>query len=117
MRRGRLALAGLVFIVLAVPAAAAAGVKLRGTDATAYPTMRASVVSPAGARVPPTISENGTPVAGLQAQNLGRAKAIALVVDRSQSMRGKPLVNASAGARAFVGAKQAADEFSVVAFG
>src|SRR6266540_3406422 len=32
-------------------------------------------------------------------------------------MRGKPLVNASAGARAFVGAKQAADEFSVVAFG
>jgi len=117
VRRGRLALAGLVFIVLAVPAAAAAGVKLRGTDATAYPTMRASVVSPAGARVPPTISENGTPVAGLQAQNLGRAKAIALVVDRSQSMRGKPLVNASAGARAFVGAKQAADEFSVVAFG
>jgi tight adherence protein B len=61
--------------------------------------------------------ENGTPVAGFEAQNLGSVKAIATLIDRSQSMRGKPLADASAGARAFVAAKQAADELSVIAFG
>ena len=37
MRRFRLAAAGLAFILLALPAAAAAGVQLRGIDASAYP--------------------------------------------------------------------------------
>jgi hypothetical protein len=40
MSRFRLAVAGLAFIILAVPAAAAAAVQLRGVDATAYPTTR-----------------------------------------------------------------------------
>ena len=40
----RLAAAGLALTVLAFPAAAAAAVQLRGVDATAYPTVRASVV-------------------------------------------------------------------------
>jgi tight adherence protein B len=117
VKHRRLAVAGLLSLVLALPSAAAAGIKLRGVDATAYPTIRASVVSPAGARVAPAITENGTAVAGLQLQNLGSAKAIALVVDRSQSMRGTPLHNASNAARAFVAAKNGADEIAVVAFG
>jgi tight adherence protein B len=116
VRQVRLAAAGLA-IVLAVPAAAAAGVQLRGVDASSYPTVHASVVSSTGTRIAPAISENGRPVAGLLARNLGAAKAIALLVDRSQSMRGAPLADASAGARAFVGAKQPADEVSVIAFG
>ena len=65
----------------------------------------------------PAVSENGSPVAGLQLQNLGLAKAIVLAVDRSQSMRGAPLANAGEAARSFVAAKQGADEVSVVAFG
>ena len=117
MNRSRLAAAGLALIFLALPAAAAAGVELRGVDASAYPSIRASVVLPAGASGLPIVTENGHGVAGLQLQNLGRAKAIPLLIDRSQSMRGKPLSDAITGARAFVAAKGAADELSVYAFG
>ena len=117
MSRIRLAAAGLALTFLALPAAAAAGVQLRGVDASAYPNIRGSVVLPVGTSGVPIMTENGHGVVGLQLQNLGRAKAMTLVIDRSQSMRGKPLADASTGARAFVAAKQAADEVSVLAFG
>ncbi len=116
MSRFRLAVVGLALILLAVPAAAGAAVQLRGVDATSYPTIRASIYTPTGSGRP-ALWENGTPVAGFQAQNLGSVKAIATLIDRSQSMRGKPLADAAAGARAFVAAKQPADELSVIAFG
>ena len=116
MSRIRLAAAGLAFIFLALPAAAGAAVQLRGIDATAYPTIRASIYSPTGSGRP-ALWENGSPVAGFEAQNLGRIKAMALLIDRSQSMRGKPLADAANGARAFIAAKQPNDELSVIAFG
>ena len=117
MRASRLLLAAIALIALILPAATGAAVQLRGVETSAYPTIRGSVVSTAGAKILPVLSENGSPVAGLQLQNLGRAKAIVLAVDRSQSMHGAPLANASEAARSFVAAKQAADEVSVVAFG
>ena len=117
MRRVRLILAGLAITVLALPAAAAADVKLSGIDGSAYPTMRASVISSSGASVIPTVLENGLPVAGLEALNLGRVKAIAAVVDTSQSMRGAPLAAASKAARGFAQAKAREDELAVIAFG
>jgi tight adherence protein B len=104
-------------VALVLPAATGAAVQLRGVETSSYPTIRASVVSAAGARVAPVISENGSAVAGLQLQNLGRAKAIVLAIDRSQSMRGRPLADASLAARSFVGAKHAADEVAIVSFG
>ncbi len=82
MSRLRLAVAGLAFILLAVPAAAGAAIQLRGVDAAAYPTIRASVYTPTGGGRP-ALWENGTPVAGFQAQNLGSIKAIATLIDRS----------------------------------
>jgi len=115
--RIRLAAAGLALTFLALPAAAAAAVQVGRVDASAYPTMRASVVSTAGASIAPAISENNQPVAGLQEQNLGRVKAIATLIDRSQSMRGKPIADAIAAARSFVGAKNGADQLAVIAFG
>ena len=117
MRQLRLAAAGLALTLLALPAAAAAAVQLGRVDASAYPTLRTSVVSPAGASVAPAISENGSPVAGLQETNLGRTKAIATLIDRSQSMRGKPLADAIVAARSFVQAKNASDQVAVIAFG
>ena len=117
MRASRLLLAAIALIALILPAATGAAVQLRGVETSAYPKIRGSVVSTAGAKILPVLSENGSPVAGLQLQNLGRAKAIVLAVDRSQSMHGAPLANASEAARSFVAAKQAADEVSVVAFG
>jgi hypothetical protein len=34
----------------------------------------------------PKVTENGRPVSGLHAENLGRAKSVVLAVDRSRSM-------------------------------
>jgi tight adherence protein B len=116
MNRLRLAVAGFAFILLALPAAAGAGIQLRGVDATAYPTIRASVFNPSGSGLP-ALWEDGRPVAGFEAQNLGSVIATALVIDRSQSMRGAPLADAAAGARGFVAAKKANDELAVLAFG
>lgn len=117
MKKLRLAAAGIAFTLLALPAAAAAAVQVSHVDATAYPTMRVSVVSPAGASVTPAVTENGQPVAGLLEQNLGQIKAISTLIDRSQSMRGKPLADAIAAARTFVGKKNASDQLAVIAFG
>jgi tight adherence protein B len=117
MRKLRLAAAGLALTLLTLPTAAAAAVQLGRVDASAYPTLRASVVSSAGARVAPTVTENGQPVAGLQEQNLGRMKAMAALIDRSQSMHGKPLLDAIAAARSFVRAKNPADQLAVITFG
>ena len=115
--RKPLVLAVIAAALLALPATAAAGVTLKGIDASAYPTIRASVVSPAGARVRPALRENGRPVVGLTAQNLGCSKAVVLGVDRSRSMHGRPLAEAAAAARSFVRTKCAGDAISVVAFG
>ena len=117
MTKLRLAAAGFALTLLALPAAAAAAVQVGHVDATAYPTIRVPIVSPAGASVPPTITENGQPVAGLQEQNLGKIKAITTVIDRSQSMHGKPLADAIAAARTFVGKKNGSDQLAVIAFG
>jgi tight adherence protein B len=117
MRRGRLLILSIALVALVLPAATGAAVQLRGVETSSYPTIRASVISSAGAKFVPVISENGSAVAGLQLQNLGRAKAIVLAVDRSQSMRGAPLANAALAARSFVAAKTGADEVAIVAFG
>ena len=79
--RGKL-LPGLAFAALVVPASASAGVRLTGIDATHFPTIRATAVSTAGPSARPSLTENGTPVAGYEAQNLGAVKAIELLIDR-----------------------------------
>jgi tight adherence protein B len=112
-----LVVAALGAAVLALPATAAAGIRLQSVDANAYPTVRATVVSSAGANVKPALRENDQPVADLSAQNLGCSKAVVLGVDRSRSMQGSPLAEAAAAARSFVRAKCAGDAVSVVAFG
>jgi tight adherence protein B len=117
VRKLRLAAAGLALTLLALPAAAAAAVQLGRVDTSAYPTIRGSIVSPAGSSVMPTITENGLPVSGLEEQNLGDIKAMSMLIDRSQSMRGKPLVDAIAAARSFARAKNSSDQLAVIAFG
>jgi tight adherence protein B len=105
----------LAAFVLA-PAAWASPVRIVGVDTGGYPDMRVTVVAPAGGPTP-YVRENGLPVTGLQALNLGRAKSIVLCVDHSQSMTGASLRNAMAGARAFVRAKAPADRIEVIEFG
>lgn len=97
--------------------AAAAGSKFTSVDTSGYPTVRATVVTPKPVGRAPALTENGTPVVGYRAVNLGREKSVVLVVDRSQSMLGRAIVDASAAARAFVASKPARDRVAVVSVG
>lgn len=111
-------LAVIVALAAAVAAApAAAAVKLSGVDASRHPTVQLSVVTDRPSKAPPVVRENGRSVAGLQAQNLGRAKSVGLLIDHSRSMEGQPLVDAVAAARAFVARKSNADRLAVFMFG
>ena len=102
---------------LLVPTAATASVRLRGIDPSGYPTVRATLVAPVASDQAPTLTENGKPVVDLNAQNLASAKSLVVALDRSQSMAGKKLDDATAAARAFVAAKAGSDRIAVVVFG
>jgi tight adherence protein B len=106
-------LVAVVLVALAAAAPAAAGVRIGGVDVSGYPEVRLTVVAP----VQPRIVEDGAPVVGAQAANLGRAKSVVLAVDRSQSMRGESLRNATAAARTFVQAKRPGDRIEIIGFG
>ena len=101
--------------LLVVPSAAAA-TEIRGVDSTDYPTVRFTVTTAQPSPSAPLVTEGGAPVAGLEAENLGRAKSVVLAVDRSFSMHGKPLADAVAAAQAFVAAKPGADRIAVATF-
>ena len=118
MRRGlAVGVAALVALVaLAAASSASTGVQIAGVDTSGYPEVSLTVVGPpGGAR--PRLAENGRAVLGLQAVSLAARKRVVLAVDRSQSMRGSSLADATAAARAFVALKNPADDVQVVAFG
>jgi tight adherence protein B len=116
MKKLRLAAAGLALTVLVLPAVAAATVQVRGVDASAYPTIRAAVVTSDVSKTAPIITENGQPIVGFAATNLAHGKSVVLAIDRSQSMKGKPLAEAVAAARAFVRARPQGDRIAVTSF-
>jgi len=111
-----LALATLVALALCPAVFAGGSVRIAGVDVGTYPDVAVTVVAPLRSRQP-TLKENGTPVDVLSAVDLGRAKNVVLAVDASQSMRGRAIADAIAGARAFVAAKNPADRIEVLAFG
>ncbi len=113
----RLLLALLAVAALVPAGASAATARFGGVDTGAYPSLRVLLVTPRPTGRAPGLTENGVPVAGLEAANLGRAKSVVLAVDRSQSMRGQALTDASRAARAFVRAKPRSDRIAVVAVG
>jgi len=113
----RIGVAGLAFVAVAVPPAASASVRVTGIDTSQFPTLRGTVVSSAGPGVRPALTEDGTPVEGLQAFNLASCKSVVLAIDRSYSMHGKSFNDAIAAARGFVARKPGCDRIAVVAFG
>ncbi|MEX2210234.1 MAG: type II secretion system F family protein [Gaiellaceae bacterium] len=112
MIQWRIGLVALAALAVAAPAAAAG--RVVDVDLSGYPELRVTVVSP-GAR--PVLEENGVPLAGVRATSLARAKSVVLAVDRSGSMAGTALADATAAARAFVAATSGADRIQVIAFG
>jgi tight adherence protein B len=111
----RVVLALLAALVL-VPAAFAAG-DVKDVDSSGFPRMRVTVVAPSTSSTPPSLTQNGDAVAGLSATNVGASKSVVIAIDRSQSMSGPALAEATAAARAFIAAKPPADRVSVLAFG
>jgi tight adherence protein B len=112
----RRAVLALLAALIIVPAALAAG-EIKAVDTGGFPRIQATVVAPSTTTQAPGLTENGKPVAGLTATNLGASKSVVIAIDRSQSMAGEALAQATAAARAFVGAKPPADRVSVLAFG
>jgi len=113
-RRGKRRLVpAIALAALVLAPQASAGVRISGVDTSGYPEVRVTVVS----STQPQLRENGRPVTGIQATNLGEAKSVVLAVDRSQSMAGRSLHDATDAARAFVAAKGPGDRVEVIAFG
>ncbi len=115
MRRGALLL--VVAASLLVPGAAGAALRIAGVDASSYPRIGVTVVTSKPTSTPPSVLENGKPVEGASAENVGQRASIALLIDRSQSMRGKSLQNAIAAAQQFILTKPGGDTVSVIGFG
>ena len=101
---------------LGAPVVAGAGVEIRSVDAGAYPRAQATVVTSKPSKEAPQLTEGGKPAAGVLAKNLGESRSICLAVDHSRSMRGVPLTEAAAAARAFVAAKLPTDRICVTSF-
>jgi hypothetical protein len=68
-----------------LPAATGAAVQLRGVDTTAYPIIHATVVSSAGAKVVPALSENGAAVAEFK---LAAGETAAFVLENAAESHG-----------------------------
>ena len=113
----RLCLTLLAVAAFAPGAGNAADARFGGVDTGAYPSLRVLLVTPEPTRLAPRLTENGVRVSGLEAANLGSAKSVVLAVDRSQSMRGQAMADASRAARAFVRRKPRSDRIAVVAVG
>ena len=112
----RLLFGAAIFTALALAGPVGAAVHISAVDTSAYPEVRVTVVGPAGS-ARPVLRENGAAVTGLEATNLGSAKSVVLAVDRSQSMAGTSLADATGAASAFVAAKDLSDRVEIVAFG
>jgi tight adherence protein B len=119
--RGRVAALGCAaacaLTVLAASAAAAPGVRIAGTETGGYPHLIVNAITSTPHSRPPALRENGRPVSGFQAANLGAAKSVVVAIDNSRSMAGSSLGNAAAAARTFIRAKGARDRISVISFG
>jgi tight adherence protein B len=112
----RIAFAVLV-AALVLPAAALGAGEIKHATATNFPHVELTFVAPSPSQTPPKLRENGRPVAGLEATNLGSSKSVVVCIDRSHSMAGQALADAASGAQAFVRAKSPSDRISICSFG
>ena len=112
----RVVLAALV-AAFVLPAAALGAGEVKHASAARFPHVELTVIAPSSSQTPPTLLENGRPVAGLEAKNLASSKSVVVCIDRSRSMIGGPLADAAGAAREFVGAKAPTDRVAICAFG
>ena len=118
MSLSRGALGGLfvALVVLATAGTAAGSVRINKVDLAGYPTVRVVVFTSKDTAAPPALFENGKPAPYADASR-DQAKSVVLAVDRSHSMSGGVLANATAAARRFVAAKPLPDRVALFSFG
>ena len=97
----RAALIAVAVTAATFVASAQAETRLTNVDATRHPTLQFNVVTDTPSKAKPRVRENGRTVFGLQLTNLGRGKSVALLIDRSRSMKNGALEHAGSAARAF----------------
>jgi hypothetical protein len=111
--------AGVAAILVAASAAGSATAVPASTsifvDTAAWPTIAISVVLPGTSTARPVLFENGFHVRIAGASNVGRADAVAVAVDHSQSMRGAALHTAIGVAKALVSDRTRGDRMGVFA--
>jgi von Willebrand factor type A domain len=111
--------AGVAAILVAATAAGSATAVPVSTsifvDTAAWPTIAISVVLPGTSTARPVLFENGFHVRIVGASNVGRADAVAVAVDHSQSMRGAALRTAVGVAKALVSDRKRGDRMGVFA--
>jgi tight adherence protein B len=115
MRKLVLALTTAAAVALPATAAAADSAQVRRVDFAGFPLVRVTAVTPAGNR--PVLLENGRRAGFMNARDLGSANALVLAVDNSDSMSGRPLVEAKTAAARFLAARRAEGSTGLVAFG
>jgi tight adherence protein B len=113
MRKGILGALAVLVLLVAPAAALAAQLKVDTSD---YPLVRATFVGSGDSSLAPRLTESGARIDDVVATNLGDGKSVVLAVDRSQSMKGKPLDDAVAAARQFLGSKPPNDRIAVATF-
>jgi tight adherence protein B len=114
------ALLGAAALLATTAAPAAADVTIRGVDTSRLPLVRVTATVggvEAGHEPAFTVAENGVPVGRLTIGSPSSSLAIAIAIDTSQSMRGRPLADALGAAQAFLGRLRPADRIAVVGFG
>jgi tight adherence protein B len=104
-------------MMLWLAAGAHAGVNVRSVNTNAYPSVSMSVVTSSSSSGHLRVTENGVPVQGLEAVNLGRSTTVLLAIDRSRSMAGRSIKDATSAADRFVTTKPRGDAIGVLAFG
>ncbi len=119
----RASIAAFVLLALSATLAGAATkpIHITNVDTSRSPLIAISVQAPAslGAKGTPAfvVSQNGSPVSGVNVSDPNTGANIGLAIDTSRSMRGKPLDQALAAARTFTVAKSSRDQFTVLSFG
>jgi VWFA-related protein len=118
-----LAIAGAALAALLTPAlgvGAASAPKLSESQESGFPDKVYTLQLPQKTTLKPgalSVTENGDPVIGLGVEAPGAANAAILLIDASNSMKGKPIAGAMTAARAFMAQRARDLPVAVMAFG
>jgi tight adherence protein B len=118
----RLGLAGLAAAALVGAASAATPLRIVEAGGSVYPQQSYILTLPYAKSLSASevhVSENGMPVSGLSVAHQGTVNSqsvVVLLIDESLTMKGKPIANALAAARAFAQRANANRQIAVITF-